>query len=216
MSLSRYLLVLGLVLASLPGAALAQRPDTTVEAPSSRTTAPPRKSPVRAGLYSLGATVLPGAVGMALLRVDDRSARVGRVEVASDLNRLGAVLLMGGLVGGPAAGHFYADRPRRARVGLWIRGGATGVGIGAATIILLDTSFDFFALGAPRLSRTGRIAEDVLNGALLVVVGSALFDGVTAPLSARRHNADPTLRVRVVPHLSPTLARTGLSLTVRF
>jgi hypothetical protein len=156
------------------------------------------------------------AGGLVLMGVGERSASWGRVEVGTDLNQFGAVLVVGGLVAGPAAGHFYANRPRRARIGMAVRGGAAVVGIGAATVILFDTSFDFFALEEPSLSRTGRVAEDVLTGATFVMLGSAVVDIVAAPFAAHRHNENNNLRVQVAPQVSPTFDQAGLAVHLRF
>lgn len=208
----RFGFVLLVALAPLPAAA--QPVDTIAGAgPETQVLA---RSPTRAALYSLGATVLPVASGVALMRVNEWTASRGRIEVGTDLSQLGATLLLGGLVAGPAAGHFYAGNRRHAYAGLGIRGGATVVGVGAATVILLDTSLDFFSYGEPRLSRTGRIAEDVLAGALVVMVGSAIVDVFTAPLSAYRYNEANTLRARVAPRLSPTFEQAGLAVHLRF
>jgi hypothetical protein len=197
----------------LPVPTVAQPSDSTGE----RTPAPSEaeKSPVWAALYSLGATVGPVAAGLALLRVEDRSTRIGRVEIATELNQLGAGLLTGGLVVGPAAGHFYADATRQARVGIGIRGVATVVGAGAATLIVLDASLNLFALQRPRLSRTGRVAEDVLAGALIVTAGSALFDIAAAPLSAHRYNEKKGLRARLAPQVHPRLDQVGLAVRIQ-
>lgn len=194
----------------------AQHPDTTVHGPARAAADAEHKSPVRAGFYSLAGTVGPMAAGLALMSLDDWSRSAGRVEVSTEFDQFGAVLLLGGLVAGPAAGHLYADDGRRARTGLWIRGGATVVGVGAATVVGLDASLDIFAPEEPRLSRTGRIAEGVLTGAIIVILGSALVDIVTAPLSAQEYNEERSLRVDVAPHVHPRLDRAGLSVRLRF
>lgn len=214
MSLSRSRFGLALLVGLVPLSAAAQQADTTAgEASGVHDVS---KSPGRAALYSLGGTVLPVAGGLILMSVGERSASWGRVEVGTDLNQFGAVLVVGGLVAGPAAGHFYADARRRAQIGMGIRGGAAVVGIGAATVILFDTSFDFFVLEEPRLSRTGRVAEDVLTGVVAVMLGSALLDIATAPLSAYRHNENNSLRVQVAPRVSPILDQAGLAVHLRF
>jgi len=205
-----------LIFATVVPPAAAQHPDTTLHEPAYATKDAERKSPVRAGLYSLAGTVGPMAAGLVLMRVGDWSRSAGRVEVSTEFEQFGAILLLGGLVAGPAAGHVYVDDHGHAYTGLWIRGGAAAVGVGAATVIVLDATGSLLALESPALSRTGRIAEDVLMGAVLVMVGSALVDIVTAPLSAREYNETTRLRVGVVPHIHPSLDRAGLSVRLRF
>jgi hypothetical protein len=131
-------------------------------------------------------------------------------------------MLLGGLVAGPSAGHFYAAADRQAYAGLWIRGGATALGVGAATVILLDmdlldptTSLDLLRLRLPSRSRAGHVAGNVLVGATVVALGSALFDVATAARSAQVHNETHRGRVQVSPHVSPTLDRVGLSVRVQ-
>jgi hypothetical protein len=82
--------------------------------------------------------------------------------------------------------------------------------------MVLDATGSLLALESPALSRTGRIAEDVLAGAVLVMMGSALVDIVTAPLSAREYNETTRPRVGVVPHIHPGLDRAGLSVRLQF
>lgn len=173
-----------------------------------------RRSPVRAGLYSAGGTVLPIASGAALLQVADDGGAV------LNPGGVGALLVVGGLVGGPAIGHFYAEDRRQATIGLWVRGGATAVGTGAVTVIALDfLSNDLFALKLPQQSRTKRIAARILVGAIIVAAGSAVFDIVTAPLSARAFNGaqgseERDLRVDVAPRLDLRHRQAGLSIQV--
>jgi len=156
------------------------------------------------------------AGGLALMTVGERSMSWGRIEVGTDLSQVVALLVVGGLVAGPAAGHLYADHRRQAHIGLGVRSGAAVVGLGAATVILFDATFDFFVLEEPSLSRTGRIAEDLLTGTVFVLMGSAIFDIVTAPLSAHRYNEKNDLRVQVAPRVHPILDQAGLAMDLRF
>lgn len=134
----------------LSGSAVAQKQDTIVRSGTTEAAAAPQKSPAGAALYSLGATVLPMASRFVLWTVEERSGSWGRLEVETDLRQFGALLMVGDLVAGPAAGHFYADDPRHAR--------------------------------------TGRVAEDVLTGAIVLLMESAIVDIITAPFSAHHYN----------------------------
>ena len=164
--------------------------------------------PVRAFLYSLGATVGPMATGVLLYRSGAQSSAGGMVRST------GALLLTGGLVFGPAAGHRYARAQKRVNLGVGVRGTAVGVSGVASLVMLFDGLADVLVLEYPELSRTGRVARGVLLGAMGVAAGSALFDIATAPLSAQRHNRSSSRRVRVVPHLGPYLDQIGVHLQV--
>jgi len=205
---------LALLLALTPLSVAAQQADTTTGVGSGVHDV--AKSPARAAVYSLGGTVLPMAGGLALMTVGERSMSWGRIEVGTDLSQVGALLVVGGLVAGPAAGHIYADHRRQARLGLGIRSGAAVVGIGAATVLLLDTSLDFLGPEESRLSRTGRIAEGVLTGAIVALMGSAVVDILTAPFLAHHQNGESTHRVRIDPRVSPDLDQAGMVMRLRF
>lgn len=80
----------------------------TDEAEKSFVSVPPqkyaaRKSPGAAFLWSLGATIIPLAVGSQLARNYDSSTS----------ESVGTALVSLGLLVGPSAGHFYAGRPVR-------------------------------------------------------------------------------------------------------
>lgn len=74
----------------------------------------PRKSPRRALALSLAATALPAAVGTALT-FDSRHEE-------------GALLILGGVVLGPSAGHWYAGRAGRAALTAGLRAGLAALG----------------------------------------------------------------------------------------
>jgi len=178
----------------------------------------PSKSPTRAFLYSAGGTVLPVAVGSALAYAGARSPN-GPTAL---LFGLGSKVVAAGLVAGPAAGHIYAKDWTQAGLGMGIRGGAALVGGAAATIIAIDViahSFIRFLLPLRsdyEPSRASRIAEDVLIGAGIAAGGSALFDIVTAPRSARKYNEKNDLRVHLTPRVQPVRDQFGLTVRLQF
>jgi hypothetical protein len=103
-----------------------------------------------------------------------------------------------GLVIGPAFGHFYAGDSGQAWTGIAIRAGAAGAaGMGG-----------ILALGAPRLG------WGLLTVGALVVIGSALFDIVTAWHSAKDFNEAHDLSARVTPRVGPQGEQIGLTLHV--
>lgn len=209
---SRLLFPLLLILVSLARPADAQQSDT------------PRKSLVRATLYSLAGTVGPVAGGSALTYTALEWESQGPADVLRGAAlQVGGGLVAGGLIVGPAAGHLYANDRRQAGIGVGIRGGAVLVGVAASTIIfidaLLNTAGQFLvplASESYEPSRAGRIARNVLAGAGIVVAVSALYDIATAPLSVNQYNETRDLRVRVVPQVHPSLDRVGLKVHLQF
>ena len=130
---------------------------------------------------------------------------------------------MGGLIAGPAAGHYYANDRRQAGIGMGIRGGAVLVGVGASMIIAIDALLNTWALFLFPLasesyepSRASRISRNVLAGAGIVVAASALYDIATAPLSVRQYNETRDVRVRIVPQAHPSFNQVGLGIHLQF
>jgi len=93
------------------------------------------------------------------------------VLVAGDA---GAWIFLGGAVLGPSLGHFYAERPGRALIGVGIRSAAI-VGLAAA----IGSSWEDESGGAAALG----------IGCLMVGTASIITDIAEAPRSARKHNA---------------------------
>ncbi len=84
----------------------------------------PSPSPIWAGVYSLGATAVPIAGGLALRRLH--------------FDVLGRLLGWGGIVLGPALGHVYAGNTRQVRIGIGIRGIALSVGSLAISVAIIE------------------------------------------------------------------------------
>ncbi len=93
-----------------------------------------RRSPGRALGQSLAATLIPAAVGAAGMAVSGGNDHVAGTVVS-------ASLVVGALVVGPAAGHWYAGQPRRAARGIRLRA-LTLVGGGLLTFAVLVTSLE--------------------------------------------------------------------------
>ena len=125
---------------------------------------PGMKSESDATLYSLAGTVFPIGIG----------ALVGSLDKNASDESLAASLILTGYVAGPSVGHFYAERPGRALIGIGIRSVAL-VGFVGSAISLLDESDS---------SNAGL----VLAASLLVGTGSVIVDLSTASRSARIHN----------------------------
>jgi hypothetical protein len=122
--------------------------------------APKIKSESSALMYSLGGTAVP--IGSGILLGGQGGA---------------AFVVLGGAVIGPSLGHFYADRPGRAMIGIGIRSAALvglAVAIGSSWD---DESTDASALGV---------------GSVIVGTASMLVDIAEAPHSARVHNGKRT------------------------
>src|SRR5262249_19525132 len=121
---------------------------------------PGYKSPKRAFLCSFVGTAVPLA-----------GAFVGGKQGWGTAT---AILGFGGALAGPSFGHFYAQRPGRA----WL-------GIGVRTL----------ALGGLALSAQNLLSEETSGGDVMLVLsfvagtGMAAYDIATAPKSAKAHNA---------------------------
>src|SRR5262245_3082701 len=113
-----------------------------------------------------------------------------------------AILGLGGAVVGPSLGHFYAQRPGRA----WL-------GIGVRTL----------ALGGLALSAQNLLSEETSGGDAMLVLsfvagtGMAVYDIATAPKSAKAHNAQlQAVRITVSPVLLGQEKAPGVRVDVAF
>jgi hypothetical protein len=130
------------------------------------------KSPEAARGWSLGSTLIPMASG----------AIAGR----AGSNGGAGVLIVGGSLLGPSAGHFYAGQPARALAGVALRTALLGVFVAA-------TCWD-------ECSKQQNDAQEKLAVVFsAAILGSAVYDIVTAPRSARRYNEKHGLTVSVLP-----------------
>lgn len=124
---------------------------------------PGMKSESTATTYSIGGTVVPMLAGAAVASVDNRDTGDGAA----------AVLILGGYITGPSAGHFYAGRPGRALLGVGIRSAAL-----VGTVYALTDALDEDGDSSPFLGTV----------CLLGGVSSMLIDMGDAAKSARIHN----------------------------
>jgi len=115
-----------------------------------------------------------------------------------------------GLIVGPAFGHFYADNVDRARNGIMLRGGAAvaPVVLGALATAGSDEPGSAYAgLGV-------FLVSGILAAA--VIVGSAIYDIVTADDAARAHNRSHDRQLRVTPTVGGSHGdQVGLSVTLQ-
>lgn len=153
-----------------------------------------RKSPVAAGLFSTGATVLPFGGGLAMVLTDDSATDNGATAT-------GFALMLGGFVVGPAIGHLYAENGGRALDGVVTRG-----------MTLLMTGFVY--LVNPLL---GGIMGIPLT---LGMLGSLFSDLTSAADAARAYNARHGLSARegvaIAPRVDPINRQVGLALRLTF
>jgi hypothetical protein len=146
-------------------------------------------------LWSLIGTAVPALAG---------SYDAYRAE-SSDSDVAG-IVLVGALLIGPSLGHFYADRPRRAFVGIGIR--TVTAAAGAAGFFYFNGMDDSAGEHSnPELGQT-------LAGVAVALVGASLaWDIIRAPHSARVHN-DQLLQARGSIGVAPSVAPAGLGLRV--
>lgn len=156
---------------------------------------PEPKSLAMALQWSLYGTLVPVAAGGGLL-----------IAKPNDPEAFGLAAVVGGLVIGPALGHFYAGRPGRAIAGVGLR---TALGVGAAAVVISHSLCD---AAVCRLSGTD--ATILVLGAV-GLLASAAFDIARAPASARHYNATHG-EISVIPWLSPQQGTIGLVVRASF
>jgi hypothetical protein len=153
------------------------------------------KSETTALYWSLGATLIPIALGF---------------KLEENVGDKAFIVVTLGLIVGPSAGHFYAEQMKR---GLK----STGLRLGLSVITLI-------ALGQASGSGGGIYGYPssgmgiIALGAGIVAVGSAVYDIFTAPRSARKHNEliKKTGNVYFIPKIDIKEESCGLSVVYCF
>lgn len=140
------------------------------------------KSPGTAFLLSLSATAIP-------------------LLIANSVDGTAEAFTMVAIFTGPAAGHFYAGKPRRAMVGLGIRAGLIALTAAAAQAECQSSSF----ICIPPAAAIGGLA----------VLTSMVGDIVTAPASARHFNEEH-FGVAIVPLQNGPEKRLGVGIRATF
>lgn len=135
-------------------------------------------------------TLVPVTVGVIMAATDpDGYTRKGRA---------GTVLELGLLIG-PSTGHFYAREPKRAFLGLGLRGAALAA----------------YTLGPSSNNKAAADALGTLGGGLLLA--SAIADIAGAKKSARRHNErNANHGARRTPNIRMAVGSTSIGLRVNF
>lgn len=130
-----------------------------------------------ATLLALGGTLSPILIGRGMAALPD--------DTPGPVYGVGAALLLGGLVVGPSAGHWYADE--LATTGLAVRGGGLlAMLLGVVTMPCMGDECG----GGDDDDGEGRLAGGItllLAGAAAVVVGD-IIDLADADDAARRYN----------------------------
>lgn len=152
---------------ALSRAALAQAPGTAPVTPAGAVEPADDKSPGAAVTLAIAGTALPFVAFAAAGNGDD-----------------GALVLagLGGLIIGPSLGHFYAGDTRTGLVQAGVRAGSMGLMLAGAIVLLDECGFE----GDPECNETPG-AMMIIGGGVLVV-GSAIYSIIDAPLAAHRHN----------------------------
>jgi hypothetical protein len=148
------------------------------------------KSPALAFGLSLGGTAMP-LLASTLARESHDQA--------------GLVAL--GFVFGPSLGNYCAEHPRRARRGQKIHGIGAGI-VGTGLVLSVASVF-----GGER-ART--VVRGVTGVGLGTVAGGALYEIVTAPISAKEYNKAHDLNAQVAPAVGLRGEQVGLALRVSF
>lgn len=152
-------------------------------------------SPALATSLSLGGTGTPMFVPFDLgPRGGDPVFSPGRRLV------IGVVSVGLGLTFGPALGHFYAEHPKTARRGIYVR---TGIVVASASFALM--TFD-----------SGRYSTaNVLGFGAIAMTGHAIYDIIRAARSARQYNEGRGTPVCVSPTANLRSRQVGFSLHVQ-
>jgi len=164
------------------------QPDTPAAAPS----APERKSGATAVFLSLGATLVPAGIGIALANEDYVSPAI----------------IAAGAVFGPTAGYIYANEAGAGRGGLKFRiiaGGISGL-LGLVGYLSEDDEF---------VEGSGAVLPLTIGGVLVGI--SAIRDIARVDGVVRAHNARITHSgISLVPTYSPAHQALGLRLHMTF
>ena len=156
-------------------------------------------SPAVAQRRSATSTLVPLAVGCALVAIDAGTAQSGELAV------VGSVFAIGGLIIGPAAGYHYGGLDRRGVKGA---GARLALIVGLPIVVALATEDD--GSGGPPPAWTAFLAG---TGLALV---SAIWDVATVGGAVERHNRTlgPTTGARLVPAVAPFSHAPGFAVRV--
>jgi hypothetical protein len=151
--------------------------------------------------WSIGATLVPAAVGGALVLHSTKGMGTDENEAV-----IGIVIGSLGLLFGPGTGHAYAGRERPME-GAYIRGfgmlvgGLLGLGAGVAISFGNDVS---------------PVAIGIIAGSGLVVLGSAIYDTATVGRSVNKYNDKHGFaRVGFQPWFHASKEAIGLAVNIR-
>ncbi len=129
------------------------------------------KRPLKALFYSLGCTFVPLGAGYLLALIEDQTCQT-----------IGGAVGGFGLVVGPSMGNFYAHDGLKGGLGIGMR----VIGVGMITAGLWDLIETVIEEGE---SGSGKYSAALITGGTVLVMGSAVWNMVSAPFSARRYNA---------------------------
>jgi len=163
-----------------------------------------RKSPLGAVLRSLGSTLVSTGAGLLMLLAERPTA-----------DWIGGVTLAGGLIAGPAVGHFYASNEGQAWRGIAVRGTAlVGGGLVTGLFVTFAVGHDdpYGGEDGSEIAGVAAIVTLLTSGFVLGV--RTLYDIAKADDAAREHNAELGLTVR--PIVNPIQRRGGLALRWTF
>jgi len=151
-----------------------------------------------ASSVTLPSPVLAEAAGVSESAATWASGLGTLVPVTVGVIRAGTVLELGLLIG-PSTGHFYAREPKRAFLGLGLRGAALAA----------------YTLGPSSNNKAAADALGTLGGGLLLA--SAMADIAGAKKSARRHNErNADNGARPTPNIRMAVGSTSIGLRVNF
>lgn len=142
------------------------------------------KSPSKAVLISTGGTAL--GIGAGMLLLDFATGDDGSGFLEQQAGNAGGLLLVGGVVAGPALGYMYAGEFRQARGGIILRAVASVVTGVVVLVLAIEDFTDIFEPGESGNAGTIKAVASV-GGAL--VAGSIVLDVARLPGVVRRHNA---------------------------
>lgn len=156
------------------------------------------RSPNKAFIQGILWTGVPIALGVALEQATDASG----------------MLVLGGMVGGPSAGHFYTANDRQAWTGLAIRGGGLVVAFVGAAIAI--SNWNLFNPESNDDEGEAVGFTMTLVG-VSVIMADGVYDLLTAPRSARRYNEQhQAISLQMTPTYFTAARAPGLSVRVRF
>ncbi len=162
------------------------------------------KDPGKAFWLALGSTLIPTGLGSYLAYKGDNNG-------TASVQGIGIGMAVAGVLVGPSVGNFYAGDSRRGVNGILLRGGGALLSLIGATMVM--ESIDWNCEEDCSDNNTGGADVLFLYSGLVLISGSAIWNIVTAPTSAKEFNRRS---VTFSPFINPRSRTAGINVGYQF